>query len=418
MDDKRTPMEAEVQELPVEAETICPDNSYGTAARPKPRRSYAGLLIWMGIAVIAFCSVCVVAAAKHISLENGENGWRLSFQIPENTVAEEETVRNLDTPDAAGVLTPEEPISKDYQLPVAQTVRGSMNPEDIYESIMPAVVCVEMNGYYTSETCTGVVITSDGCILTAYDSLSGVVSITVTLSDGTSCIARKLREDPTSCVCLLKVEAEGLPTADFAAGTNWKVGQRVYSVSNPYGGQFPSVFREGLISFGNTREINGTEFHLLQSSSDQDSLEYGCPILDDHGLILGITTPIGRRLFSGGDPCFAVSSVDLARILTDFDRTDQKSSLWLGIEVSDLSEGLSDYLGYPGSVWIDDVPRGSAAYGNLFKNDVILSVDGHQLNSSAEYESIIASHEVGDRILVTIFRGGRIRSYIMTVVKR
>lgn len=418
MDDKRTPMEAEVQELPVQREIICQEDFYGTAVKPKTRRSYVGFWIWMGIAVIAVCTVCVAAAVKHVRVENGDNGWRLAVQNTDSIAATEDAVKNLDVPEGTQAVSPAQQLTDDVSLPVTVTTGETLSPTEIYESVSSAVVCVEVSGYYGSETCTGVVITADGCVLSATEGLSGAVSITISFQDGTALSARRLGEDPTSGVCLLKVEAEGLKTVRFSGDTEPRVGQTVYSIGNPYGSQLPNVFSEGMISLNRTAELSGTSYRLMKSTASQDDPEYGCPILDERGLVIGITTPIGRRLVSGTDPCFAIAAEDLARILSGFDPSASDSDVWLGLEVSDIPEEYHDFYRFPGSVWIESVSAGSASDGILYQYDIITAIDGVELSSSAELSAILADHRAGDRVLLTIYRSGRFYNILLPVIAR
>ena len=418
MDDRLTPMEAEVQELPDQQERSCPEDSYGTAARPKPRRSFVGLGICMGLAVIVFCTIFVIAAAKQLHVENGEDGWHLAMQNTESTASTEGAVRNIDVPEETIADTPAETISDDVSLPVSAAAGVSMSPEEIYTSISSAVVCVQVNGYYRNESCTGVVITPDGWVLSATEGLSGAASITVSFPDGTSLSARRLGEDSVSGVCLLKVEAEGLKTARFSGERKAEVGQTVYSVSNPYGSQLPNVFSQGIVSLSCSMTVGGTSYELMQSTTFQDAQEYGCPIVDDRGMVIGITTPIGKRVVSGTDPCFAVSVEDLASILAGFDRSASESGLWLGFEVADIPEEYHDFYRFPGSVWIEEISADNAYYGILYPYDIITAIDGVELTSSAELESILANYQAGDRVLVTIYRSGRLYNIPLPVKAR
>ena len=416
MDDKRTPMEAEVQELPDRRELNCPEDFYGTAAKPKTRKSYVGVWIWMCLAVIAVCTVCVVAAVKHVRVESGENGWYLAVQNTENTAFTEDPVQNIDLPEEISRAVPEDNVSDEIRLPISAKGGEVLSPSEIYNSVASAVVCVEVDSYYSTDSFTGVVISSDGCILSATDGLSGAISISVYFPDGSTLNARRLGEDSISGVCLLKVDAKDLDTVLFSGDREAKVGESVYSVGNPYGNQFPNVFSEGMISASRSVEIGGSTYHLIQSTASRDNPEYGCPVLDDCGLVMGITTPIGRRMVSGEDPCFALCSEDLSRILSIFKRPASESSVWLGFEVADISANVLDYMQYPGSVWIESVSTEIA--GKLFVGDVITAVDQYEISSAADYERVLSSYQAGDQVLLTVYRSKRFFYYIVPVKAR
>lgn len=417
MDDKRTPMEAEVQELP-EQPCGCPEDYYGTAVRPKPSRSYVGLWICLGLAVIAICTISVVTAVKHVRLENGKDGWRFALQNQEETEASTNPVRNLELPGSEQAAAPHENGSDDLRLPVASGGGELLSPTEIYESVSSAVVCVELSGYYGSESYTGVVISSDGFILSATDGLSGAASISVSFPDGAVRSAKRIGEDSLSGVCLLKVEAEKLPCVRFSSNAEPRIGQSVYCIGNPYGSQFPNVFSEGMLSASRSVEVNGRSFRLMQTNALPGGTEYGCPLLDERGLVLGITTPIGMRLVSGTDPCFAVSAEDLVGIVTGFEQAASENTVWLGFEVADIPEQYREFFRFPGSVWIDSVSAGSASDGILYQYDIITAVDGVEISGTDDFERVLAAHSAGDRVLLTIYRNGRFSYYLLPIVTR
>ena len=143
-------------------------------------------------------------------------------------------MRNLELPGSEQAAAPHENGSDDLRLPVASGGGELLSPTEIYESVSSAVVCVELSGYYGSESYTGVVISSDGFILSATDGFSGAASISVSFPDGAVRSAKRIGEDSLSGVCLLKVEAEKLPCVRFSSNAEPRIGQSVYCIGNPY----------------------------------------------------------------------------------------------------------------------------------------------------------------------------------------
>ena len=406
MDDKRTPMEAEVQELPL-AQAHCADDSYGTAVRPRPRRSYVGLWVCVGLAVITGCTFCVIAALSQLRLENGSNGLRLVNGTVEETQESENPIRSVTLPDEEEYLNAGENPG-DLRLPLGDSSEETLTPAEIYEMVSPAVVCVTADSSYSSADYTGVVVDPNGYILTAIDKLNNAASFTVSFSDGSVFNARRLGEDLVSGVCLLKVNAEGLQTVRFSEQTDYSEGQRVYTICNPYGALIPNVFCDGILSKSCTVELYNHSYTVLQSSACPDSASYGCPLLDEHGLVIGITTPIGQVLVSGKDPCFAIISTNLARIVTELETKSSRNSIWSGLEVENIPEGYRYLFGYPGSVWISSIAPGSPLEGKLYENDILVAVDGIEITDAAQFERVIMNYEPKDRFLLTICRNGRL----------
>ena len=417
MDDRLTPMEAEVQELSSSTGPCEPENFYGTSFRPRPRRSYAWVWICAGLAVIAVCTFSVVTALSGLRVENGESGWRLAIGEIEQTEASEEPMRSLEVPEDNGYVPGEAAGDGAVRLARETGDGAALSPDEIYRRVSPSVVCVQTESYFGSAACTGVVLSADGYILSATEGLSKTSDIKVSFSDGTSLSARRIGEDRISGVCLLKVEAEGLSPAVFASDASLSVGQKLYCVCNPYGSGIPNVFYDGLLSVQQELEINGASYTVLQCSAQLQSLGSGCPIVDERGRIVGLSSPIGKRVVSGTDPGFAVSAADLEQIIGSFENLSGEGR-WLGLKVEDIPEEYLFFYGFPGSVWITDVAAGTAPYNVLLPYDVITAVDGIGVESAAEFESLLASRSAGDSVRLTIYRSGSFYSIVLPVMER
>ena len=418
MDDRRTPMEAEVQELPLEREACVPEDFYGTAVQPRTRRDYTWVWICLCLVVILVCTFSVVASLSHVRVENGDGRWRIAMGDPEETKEEEDPVQDLS------------PAGENQYLPIRNTGSGSvrlrkdtgrgeaLSASAVYEQGCASVVCVQVESYYGTDVCTGVVISDDGYLLSASEGLSNAVSVTVSFSDGTALSARRIGEDRTSGVCLLKVEATGLKPAVFAAEDELSVGQSIYCICNPYGARLPNVFYEGMISACRTLELGNVSYTVLQTSAQLQNVGLGCPILDSRGRVLGLTSAIGRQIVSGEDPCFAVSAGDLERIVAALEKAGAQQGSWVGLEVSDIPDDYLYLYGFPGRVWIDEVAAGTAPYGVLYQYDVILAVDGTEVSGAEEFERLIAGCSPGDRVKLTIYRNGKRYTIILPVLSR
>lgn len=418
MDDKRTPMEAEVQELPPEREACVPEDFYGTAVQPRTRRSHTWAWISLGLVVIAVCSFSVVAALSNVRIETRGGVLRLAVQEPEETEAPDNGVKDLEAPEDR-IYAPDRNQDRDsIRLSLAPPSAENLTPDEIYARVAPAVVCVQMEQYYGTICCTGVVISEDGYILAASDDLSGNYSAAVRFSDGSVLSARRVGEDRISGVFLLKVEAENLSTVHLAQDAELNVGRPVWCIGNPYGSTVPNVFYDGMLSAVNSAAVNETSFTVMMSSAAQAGVGCGCPLLDSAGRMLGMTTPIGRRLLGNGEACLAISAADLERVVSGFERSLDDGSLWVGLTVSDIPEEYYYLYSFPGDVWIDEVAAGTAAYGILCQYDVITAVDGVEVQSAAEFDRLLASRSAGERVRLTIYRSGKWYQIILPVLQR
>lgn len=420
MDDRRTPMEAEVQELPARAETCPPEDFYGTAAKPQTRRSHTGLWVLLSLSVIVLCTVAVVAALGRVQLDRREGGWRLSVNTPEEEAdTSEDLVRSLPVPDESKEVPRQTSADGSPSLALEQGRRASLSAEEIYRAVSPAVVCVAAETYTGTRVNTGVVISGEGYILSASVSNLSGASLTVTFQDGSVYTASLLNEDRSTGVCLLKVEAAGLQTVSFSDSESLAVGQRTYCIGNPYGSELPNVFYEGMLSACRTVETDGNSLTVLQSSSQLQDLGWGCPILDDSGRVVGLTAPVGGLLGdSAEEACLALSAPDLARIVEKLEDSVSGPACWLGLEVAEIPEEYQFFYGFPGSLWIVSVEEGSAPYNVLFQYDVITAVDDAPVFTLEEYDRALAAHSPGEWVKLTIFRNGQLYVSVVPVKSR
>ncbi|MBQ1372331.1 MAG: serine protease [Oscillospiraceae bacterium] len=419
MDDRQTPMEAEVQELYVQMETCPPEDFYGTSCKPKTCRSHTGLWTFFGLTVIAFCTVSVFASLSQVRLTRGEGGWNLSMQNPEETQRPEKRVQDLHSSLASDYRPSAGTANAGLRLELGKQEGESLPPEQIYRQNADAVVCIQCASYYGSSVYTGVVISSDGYILSAGELLTGSGSFTVQLADDSNCSARRVGYDRSTGICLLKIEAQDLPTVSFADAENLSVGQSAYCISNPYGSQIRNVFSEGMLCVRQTILLDGENLTILQTTAQMDGAGCGCPIFDGNGQVVGLTSTIGKRILSGAeDPCFAVSSADLARIVPALESSEPEGKLWLGLEVDKIPEEQRFFYGFPGKMWIVNVADETPPYGTLFQFDVITAVDDIAVSGPEDYQQILNTHSPGDWVKLTIYRNGRWYEINLPVISR
>ncbi|MCR5552986.1 MAG: hypothetical protein K6F19_07680, partial [Oscillospiraceae bacterium] len=178
-------MEAEVLEIPADPAQAAPENSYGTAVRPKPKRNYVWFWVLFGLTVIVLCSAAVAATVLNVRLERGENGW--SLRLPErNSSAGSGLVRDLPVSGSAGetqTFRPDPDNSIQLHLSQGGSEARTDSAADLYQAVSPSVVCLEVPTYYGTVSLTGVVLSEDGYLLTAASELGGATEFNVIFSD-------------------------------------------------------------------------------------------------------------------------------------------------------------------------------------------------------------------------------------------
>ena len=415
MEDKLTPIEAEVTELPGRSEPLPASDSYGTAAMPKPKRSYAWLWIPFGILIIVLCTLAVLTSLFDVRLERKNGSWSLQMRNSQKSDSEG-IVRDL--PLATGV-EPDPTAETLSQGPLSLQVEGDKAPtaassaSEVYDAVSAGVVCLEYRTVYGTVSTTGVVLSPDGYLLTAALDPGNAIEIRAVFSDGTTAAARRVRTDQETGLVLLKADAEDLKPVVFAPDGAGTVGQTVYCVANPYGSFMNNVFCEGMLSAVRTRELDGTSFRLMLSSCALQAEGYGIPLFDGAGRLLGLTAPAARRMLSvSPDPCFALSSEDVRRVVKNLWSGTADSDL-LGLRVELIPTATRIYFGYPGTLWITEISADSPLSGVFSSYDVITHVNGKQVWTVEEYEQALREAAGSTSVRLTVYRYGR--SYEATI---
>ena len=409
MEDKLTPMEAEVMELT--EPSPCSEReaaSYGTATPPKPKKNYVGLWITFGLAVIAVCSVSVAAAIRHIRLERTETGsWRLKT-LQSEAASPAETVREYTLSEAGANSARSGQLGTDsVSVQVEQSAGTVLTPSELYQNTMESLVSVEIRTMYNTYDCCGVVLTEDGYLVTATSGLDDGISAEVLLNSGVRLTATLIGEDSVSGLSLLKVEADDLKPASFADETELQIGEKIYCIGGLYGSEVKNALSEGILSAAQSVELEGEGYSVLLSSVQPRMSEYGCPILDSCGRIVALTTPIGSWISqSDVTLCFGVGTSSIRTIVSAIVEERRNCPEWLGMRVEKIPTRVSGLYSDHGRIWVSELDESSPLNSAVRLYDVIVSVDGREVNSTNDFYQILNRSGPGDVIHLIIYRSG------------
>ena len=413
MDDKLTPMEAEILDMPEPAsEPAPPTGEYGTAVPQRPKRDHTRLWIIGSLVIIAICTMSVIATTLQIRVLKDKYGkWVLTTNGRTEEAPLEETPKDLELP--AENVPDRSQVSNTVPEGELSLQRGTAGSSDealstVYARVQQSVVCLELNTYFGSVAITGVILSEDGYLLSASDGLSSSSDVSAILSDGTQYDVTLVGKDELTGICLLKIEAQGLKAAEFADTQSLSVGDPTLCIGNPYGTQMRGVLHEGIVSALGQETVEGQQLGLLETSADFGAGKYGCPVYDRSGHVVALTSPIGMRMTrDGSEPVFAVCTTDLERIVTELMTPQPEEAVRVELEIEQIPSDYRKYFGYPGRLWVTEVPEGSAADGLICPWDVIVSVDGVEVDTVEEFRAAVAQHAPNDTVELLIYRGGR-----------
>jgi serine protease DegQ len=266
---------------------------------------------------------------------------------------------------------------------------------------------------------SGVIVGTEGYILTNHHVIEQADDIEVALNDGRQAKAVVVGTDPESDLAVLKINLKNLPAVTFGRPEQVNVGDVVLAIGNPFGvGQTVTM---GIVSaLGRTQGINTFE-NFIQTDAAINPGNSGGALVDIQGNLIGINTAIYSR--SGGSLGigFAIP-VSLARqVMEQIIQTGSVTRGWIGVEVQDITAELAESFKLSGmkGVLIAGIVRGGPAErAGVKAGDVLLEVDGKPVPDSSTMLNVAAAIEPGKPALLKLVRSGAEVSLKVTVGKR
>ena len=256
---------------------------------------------------------------------------------------------------------------------------------------------------------SGVIVSSDGYIITNDHVVAGADKVEVRLADERVLTARIIGTDPKSDVAVVKIDAKGLPAIPIGDSSRLRIGSFVLAVGNPFGlGQTVTM---GIVSALGRSGLGITDYeNFIQTDAAINPGNSGGALVNMKGELVGINTAILSR--SGGNVGigFAIP-VDLAMsVKNSLLRYGKVVRGWLGISAQDMDPKIAKSLKMTAArgIMVSDVTKGSpAALAGIQRSDVILSVNGKPVSSPAALRFAISELPPGTRIKMAVFRSGR-----------
>lgn len=317
-------------------------------------------------------------------------------------------------------------------LPVSDTPEASTSLPDLIERVLPSVVEINTlanaGGFQADGLGTGVVIDTDGHILTNNHVIDGASTVNVTFHDGATAEAEIIGVDPANDLAVIKVDvpSDQLQPATMGDSDTLRMGDSVFAIGNPFSLDFSVT--SGIVS-GLDRESNNGPSRppirgVIQIDAAVNPGNSGGPLFNMAGEVVGINTavenPTGQRVFVGIG--YAVPSNTAKRFIPDLVEGRAIEHAQLGIVGVAVDESLAAQLdlGTSAGVYIVSITAGSAAEqaglvpagpaaadGSLSTGgDVIIAIDGQPVSAVEELAASVGERSVGDSVTLTVVRDG------------
>lgn len=299
----------------------------------------------------------------------------------------------------------------------------SMSIADVVSSVSDTVVQITTEsvttgsifGQYVSEGAgSGVIISTDGYIITNNHVIDGANKITVTLKDGTEYQAKLVGTDSKTDIAVIKVEANNLKPATLGDSDQLSVGQTAIVIGNPLGSLGGTVTSGIVSALDRDITVNGESMTLLQTSAAVNPGNSGGGLFNANGYLVGVVnakyTSTDVEGIGFAIPVNIAKSVanDLIQYGYVKGRVDTGFTT---VDLTSASAAMSYRVSQTG-IYILKVTDASSGFSS---GDLIVSMDGTVITKMADYQAVINAHSIGDTIEVVVSRNGRQTTIPMTL---
>jgi Do/DeqQ family serine protease len=265
---------------------------------------------------------------------------------------------------------------------------------------------------YGSGAGSGVIVSSEGYIVTNNHVIDNASEIEVILNDNSKYSAKVVGADPATDIAVLKIEGSGFQPIPLGNSDDLKIGEWVLAVGNPF--NLTSTVTAGIVS-AKARNINllsersGKDIVPIESFIQTDAAvnpgNSGGALVNTRGELVGINTAIASQTGSYSGYSFAVPVNLVQKVMRDLIDYGIVQRGYLGVQISDISQEVKEKNKLPNlkGVFVAKVVEdGSADKAGMKDGDVILKIGNKEVNSVASLQEEIGKRRPGDKVSITI----------------
>ncbi|MDD3732872.1 MAG: DegQ family serine endoprotease [candidate division Zixibacteria bacterium] len=258
---------------------------------------------------------------------------------------------------------------------------------------------------------SGVIVSSDGQILTNNHVVRGADSIYVRTYDGKRYKAKIVGVDSKTDIAVLKIDARSLPAITIGDSDKLQVGEIVMAIGSPMSVNLAYTVTQGIVSAKGRSNVGLADYEdFIQTDAAINQGNSGGPLVNLDGDLVGINTAIVSQ--SGGFQGigFAIPSNMATGVMKSLIADGKVIRGWLGVSIQDINEQIAGALGLSsagGTLGGDVSPNSPASEAGIEAGDVITALDKRRISNSAQLSSQIAVTAPGTRVTLTILRDDR-----------
>ena len=258
---------------------------------------------------------------------------------------------------------------------------------------------------------SGVIISTDGYIVTNNHVVADADELTITLNDNKEYSARIIGTDKASDLALIKIDGKNLPAITIANSDDIKVGEWVLAVGNPF--NLTNTVTAGIVS-AKARSLyqNGVE-SFIQTDAAINPGNSGGALVNTRGELIGINAMLYSQTGSFSGYGFAIPTSIMNKVVADLKQYGTVQRALIGIQGQDVKnyvdakkdKGEDVDLGTMEGIYVAKVTEESAAEeAGMKEGDVITAIDGKPVGKMAELQEVLAKKRPGDKVTVTYLR--------------
>lgn len=255
---------------------------------------------------------------------------------------------------------------------------------------------------------SGFIVSADGYVVTNNHVVSDATKVTVVFEDGSEHVAEVVGTDERTDLAVLKIEGEDLPFVTFESDEQpSRVGDWVVAVGNPFG--LGGTVTVGVIS-GAGRDIGGSSYgDFLQIDAAVNTGNSGGPAFNTNGEVVGVNTAIYSPNGGNVGIAFAIPARTVQQIVNQLVEDGTVTRGYLGVSIQDVSKDIADSVGLPtaqGAIVREPTEDGPAGAAGIESGDIILQVDGEDIDDALDLSRTIGSKAPESTVEVTLWRDG------------
>lgn len=415
-----------------------------------PKKKKAARIAALVILVVVISSIAygIYSWTQQIRLKKAEKVVREAMELVVQEKGEEgllEILGALENFNESGIsgLLP----ALGYEEPLFDA--NELQNIEIYEKFNSAVVNISTEFYQynsflgavpESGTGSGSIIDKEGHILTNYHVIDGADEVLVSLYDGSTYTGKVVGTDRENDLAVIKIDLPqnlDIHTIEFGSSANLKVGQKVLAIGNPFG--YDRTLTTGIVS-GLGRPLRTTDDilipNMIQTDASINPGNSGGPLINSHGLLIGINSSIYSTTGASVGIGFAVPVDTAKRVIPELIDHGRVVRGWIDIVPVQLDERIIEYakLNVDSGILVSRLEEGGLAakagmlggtekvrYGTSIIHlggDIIIGADGVKVADLADLFSALEDTKPGDVITVELIRGNEKLNLEVTLIER